>query len=101
MENVGITSEKLLKISKTSQKRERTLSTLDFVKSAASAGKISSEVTQIADLLLQHPFVVDDPVESSMTLMAVCIDLMFNAPLSFHVCKSIIELASIKVDTGI
>lgn len=95
VEQLDTISEKLLKISKP-EKKERTHSTLDFVKSAASAGKISAEVNQTAEMALQHPFIVEQ--DSQLMAMATCVDFIFMSPLPYNICKTLVDLASLKVE---
>ncbi|XP_057314867.1 zinc finger FYVE domain-containing protein 26-like [Hydractinia symbiolongicarpus] len=95
VEQLDTISEKLLKISKP-ERKERTHSTLDFVKSAASAGKISAEVNQTAEMALQHPFIVEQ--DSQLMAMATCVDFIFMSPLPYNICKTLVDLASLKVE---
>lgn len=75
---------------------QKTTSPLDMIRSNTSAGKVTSEATQIAENLLQHPIVVKGIHDFPMVDAAICMDLLFFVPLPFSICKSLLDLASIK-----
>ncbi|XP_065670039.1 uncharacterized protein LOC100197921 isoform X5 [Hydra vulgaris] len=75
-------------------------STLDHVRSVASAGKMSFDNIQMINHLLGHSFFINS-FSSLLSSLAVCVDLMFHSPLVFNVCKSIFEIIEPKCDTTV
>lgn len=71
---------------------------MDFVKSAASAGKLSSEVNQLTEILLHHEFITSTEFDISVLSLAVSVDLMFSVTTTLHVAKSLCDLACLKLD---
>jgi hypothetical protein len=89
---------KLNQIRKIKQKKDQSFSSMDFVKSAASAGKLSSEVNQIVDGLLQHNFLMANGIDLPALSLAVAADLIHVTGISIHVAKRLVDLACYKLD---
>ena len=82
------------------EENKRTPSPLDIIRSDASAGRTSLEVVEIAESLLKHTNcalggVVGD--DGAVVEAAITLDLVFSTPLSFPICKSLLDLASSKI----
>ena len=91
---------KLKKILKIKQKKEeQSFLSMDFVKEAASAGKMSTEVKQVLDVLLQHRFLSEHAeIDTPCLALATCIDLMHKEGISLDVAKRLADLACYKLD---
>lgn len=89
---------KLKKIRKIKQKKEEQ-SNMDFVKEAASAGKMSTEVQLILDVLLQQRFLSEHAeIDTPCLALATCIDLIHKEGISLDVAKRLSDLACYKLD---
>lgn len=99
IEQIGKASSKLKKIRKAVKSKKEEQLSMDFVKEAASAGKMSTEVNQIVDVLLQHRF-LSETVETDTPCLALatCIDLMHTEGISMEVAKRLTDLACFKLD---
>lgn len=98
IQKINQTSDRLKQIKKINQKKEQSYSNMDFVKSAASAGRLSSEVNQLTEKLLQHEFLQFTEFDTSVLSLAVSVDLMFSVTTTLHVAKCLCDLACLKVD---
>ncbi|XP_012560340.2 zinc finger FYVE domain-containing protein 26 isoform X1 [Hydra vulgaris] len=99
IEEFSNVSKNLLQISQPDTSKKMG-STLDHVRSVASAGKTSFDNIQMINQLLGHSF-FNHSFSSLLSSLAVCVDLMFHSPLVFNVCKSIFEIIEPKCDTTV
>ena len=98
IEQFQCTSDKLKNIRKIPQKKDNSYSSMDFIKSAASAGKLSSEVNELTKALLQHEFLAATDMDVSVVSVAVSVDLMYSQKTTLHVAKSLCDLACLKLN---
>ena len=99
IEKIQEAHSKLKLIRSVKQKKDQSFSSMDFVKSAASAGKLSSEVNHIVEDLLHHGYLSDNnEIEMSSLALAVCVDLMYSSGISVDVAKRLVDMACLKMD---